>query len=95
MENINIPPFFFTFLIRIIVKESEQTARQFLSFSCHTLPPFLINIVHVVRLCLIMHDCYQQQNPLNGAPVNGNTIIPLGVQEEQQDCFFFLSFFLL
>lgn len=49
-------------------------------FLPHT-PPFLINIVHVVRLCLIMHDCYQQQNPLNEAPVNGNTIIPPGAQE--------------
>lgn len=36
-----------------------------------------------------MHDCYQQQNPLNEAPLNENTIIPLGVQEERRDCFFF------
>lgn len=36
-----------------------------------------------------MHDCYQQQNPLNEAPLNGNTIIPPGAQEERQDCFFF------
>lgn len=35
-----------------------------------------------------MHDCYQQQNPLNEAPLNENTIISLGVQEERQDCFF-------
>lgn len=36
-----------------------------------------------------MHDCYQQRNPLNEAPLNGNTIIPPGAQEERQDCFFF------
>lgn len=72
--------------------EGESTAHQPLSLSCHTLPPFLINTVHVVRLCLIMHDCYQQQNPLNETPLNGNTIIPPGAQEERQDCFvFFLS----
>lgn len=76
MENINTPSFSFTYLIRIMGKEKEEAAQQPLSFSHHTLPPFLINIVHVVRLCLIMHDHYQQQNPLNEAPLNGNTIIP-------------------
>lgn len=48
--------------------EREQTA--------HQPPVFLINIVPVVRLCLIMHDCYQQQTPLNEAPLKRNTIIP-------------------
>lgn len=67
-------------------KEDSSTAP---SFSLPHAPLFLINIVHVVRLCLIMHDCYQQQNPLNEAPLNGNTIIPPGAQEERQDCFFF------
>lgn len=57
-------------------KESEQTAQQLLSFYFHTLSPFLINMAHVVRLCLIMHDCYQEQNPLNEALLNGNTTIP-------------------
>lgn len=59
--------------------EREQTA--------HQPPVFLINIVPVVRLCLIMHDCYQQQTPLNEAPLKGNTIIPPGAQEERQNCF--------
>lgn len=34
-----------------------------------------------------MHDRYQRQTPLNEAPLNGNTIIPPGAQEERQDCF--------
>lgn len=34
-----------------------------------------------------MHDRYQQQTPLNEAPLNGNTITPPGAQEERQDCF--------
>jgi len=72
-------------------KEKEETAQQPLSFSWTpplSSPLFLINIVHVVRLCLIMHDCYQQQHPLNEAPLNGNTIIPAEPQEERQDSFF-------
>lgn len=54
----------------------------------HT-PPFLINIVHVVRLCLIIHDCYQQQNALNEGLLNGNTIIPPGAREEKTRLFLF------
>lgn len=77
-------------------KEGERESRQlngpFLFLATHSPPTtttttvFLINIVHVVRLCLIMHDCYQQQNPLNETLLNGNTIIPPGAQEERQDC---------
>lgn len=82
-------------------KEGERESRQlngpFLFLATHSPPTttttlFLINIVHVVRLCLIMHDCYQQQNPLNETLLNGNTIIPPGAQEERQDCWcFFFS----
>lgn len=36
--------------------EGEQMTPQ----PCLSLPSFLINIVHVVRFCLIMHDRYQQ-----------------------------------
>lgn len=35
-----------------------------------------------------MHDCYQQQNPLNEAPLNRNTILPPGSREERQHWFF-------
>lgn len=35
-----------------------------------------------------MHDCYQQQNPLNEAPLNGNTIIPPGAQGRKARLYF-------
>lgn len=74
-------------------REKEPTARQPPFLFLSTRSPallfffFLINTARVVRLCLIMHDRYQQQTPLNEAPLNGNTITPPGAQEERQDCF--------
>lgn len=83
-------------MLTIKIAETERKSRQLASllFSPPSPPTpprsfsfFLINTARVVRLCLIMHDRYQQQTPLNEAPLNGNTIIPPGAQEERQDCF--------
>lgn len=40
-----------------------------------------------------MHDCYQQSNPLNEAPLNGNTIIPQGLRKKDKISFFCFAFF--
>lgn len=78
--------------IKIAETESQLASPASFPLPLHALlsPPFLfflINTARVVRLCLIMHDRYQQQTPLNEAPLNGNTMIPPGAQEERQDCF--------
>lgn len=81
-------------MLTIKIAETERKSRQLASPPPPPPPStprsfsfFLINSARVVGLCLIMHDRYQQQTPLNEAPLNGNTITPPGAQEERQDCF--------